>query len=516
MSDEKRSIYSILLGFREDSQYKQETALVVAAPVTSSTLETGLRLFYVEYTSSSGYRAYEIDGDRGFGNYSAVGEAYVGGTRLGEIRQHMSPGVRDEYHGQGIGTMLYFAGSFTEDALENAEDHEFLDEPTVVSTSTCAEYGGGRTDDAQKWWDKATERGSAWRGECPVAKPFEVSVEVKAGEVFEDTDIEKAFKDFEIEVRGFVEKLTADFLESEEYEECLAYHRGDRVGMEDCVGAPVWDGVKGEAYRLLKSSSEDYDLQLENFRIQDITSRTRADRDEDWKATITAEFHAQVDKESMEYEHSDKLDAVLEKKYGLESLDEVSVSNVLDTAGSNISAVDYRVALSVRPNRKKPQRPRVSVSWEEAGTIDPDVEVEGFFAGMAQLDHLHGVAEMESAELLFAMSANMRKNFEKYEIELPDVVPPERYAFLDFDANPPYIVGMIAGLNGIDYAQQALAAILAIRDSFAQELFKEGAELSSEEPWPRDSRVGNPAPRRGVMRRLDRNDFDLMDLADID
>lgn len=511
MSDETRSIYSILLGFREDSQYKQETALVVAAPATSSTIETGLRLFYVEYTSDWDYRAYEIDDDRGFDNNSAVGRAYVRGTDHDDVRQHMSPGVRDGYRGQGIGTMLYFAGSFTEEALKNVWRND-LDEPTVVSTNICRGYGGGRTEDAQAWWDKATERGSASRGGCPVDSPFGVSVKVEAEEVFDHTDIERAFRDFDLEVTDLVGRLTADFLESEEYKECLAYHRGDRVGMEDCVGAPVWQAVKDEAYRLLKSSSEDNSLHLSDYGLQDTTSRWRADRDEDWKATITARFTREIDDESAN-KHSDKVDAALEEKYGLEGLDDVTIS---DVESDSPAEVTYTIELSVRPNIEKPQWSRVSVDEDETSSQDAEIKVKGYFIGMGQLDYLQGVGEMESAELVFAMSANMRKAFWEFDIELPEVVPPERYAFLDFDANPPYIVGMIAGLNGIDYAQRALAAILATRDSFTQELFKEGAELSSEEPWPRDSRVGNPAPRRGVMRRLDRNDFDLMDLADID
>jgi len=518
MSDETRSIYSILLGFREDSQYKQQMALVVAAPATSSTIETGLRLFYVEYTSDSGYRAYEIDDDRGFTDNAAVGSAYVGGTEHGEVRQHMSPGVRDEYRGQGIGTMLYFAGSFTEDALENVEyhDHQFVDEPavpTVVSTNICRGYGGRRTEDAQAWWDKATERGSAFREGCLTSGNFEVSVEVSAEEVFDHTDIKKAFRDFDLEVTDLVGRLTADFLESEEYEECLARHQGDRVGMEDCVVAPVWQEVKDEAYKLLKSSCEDNSLYLSDYGLRDTTSRWRSDYDENWKATITARFTREIDGESVKYKHSDKLDTALEEKYNLEQLENVTIS---DAESDRPAEVTYTIELSARPNIEKPQWSLVSVDEDEGSSQDAEIEVKGDFVGMGQLDYLHGATEMESAELLFAMSANMRKGFEEHDIELPDVVPPERYAFIDFDANPPYTVGMIAGLNGIDYAQQALTAILATRDSFAQELFKEGAELSSEEPWPRDSRVGNPAPRRGVMRRLDRNDLDLMDLADID
>lgn len=130
--------------------------VVVLAPFTTKTQRTGRAPLLVEFSQDQDeeYYGYTLKGVRAAIAYIRENE------RLGRYpRQHMYPGVKKGYQGQGFGTVMYLCGSIQADV--NGIEASCTVSPTESASQRCEDAGPPPNPDAMKWWEKAVDKGVA-------------------------------------------------------------------------------------------------------------------------------------------------------------------------------------------------------------------------------------------------------------------------------------------------------------------------------------------------------------------
>jgi hypothetical protein len=130
--------------------------IVVLAPFTTKTQRTGRAPLLVEFSQDQDeeYYGYTLKGVRAAIAYIRENE------RLGRYpRQHMYPGVKEGYQGQGFGTVMYLCGSIQADV--NGIEASCTVSPTESASQRCEDAGPPPNPDAMKWWEKAVDKGVA-------------------------------------------------------------------------------------------------------------------------------------------------------------------------------------------------------------------------------------------------------------------------------------------------------------------------------------------------------------------
>jgi len=498
----REELITDILAFRDNEDKK---AVIAAAPLTRNTASRGFRLFDITFSySGDGYSAYALtDGDR-------VGGAHV--DSLGDWeppRQHMVPGAETPYRGQGIGTMLYFAGSFSTAALDYAENEGT--DPKVVSTNKCEDYGGGRSGDAERWWDKATgEKGFADRGVCSYYESARLDVELPAEDIIDTYEVDAAVE--EVEDRFEEEVISPAFdvylADFDEYSDPTLRVQAMLDSMED------------DAKDLLEDAASNHGLSAESFEWE---AGELVD-DGGISLEMDVQFVGYVDDSDVQYYFDSQIETALEDE-GIQWSDyDVQYADVLENP-----SISYKIFVSFTLEDDQRKLGAIKVEKREGPSNEGEARVDVSYDGEGDLDVLEGVYQMQEAGLIFALSNTMKGEFEENDVELPAITVPERYGQLDFEEQDPFIVGMVAGLNGISYARKVVEVVEnkvsknlstdALR-KFLESMIQ-GAELTSQEAYESRQlelfpRAENPPSPRRIERELSRRDLDLMDLADID
>ena len=500
------------------SSQEDRSRLIVAAPLTRHTESTGLRLYMIEFAEdgfSTDYTAYAL--------YDAepVGEAYQARQGRGQPpRQHMEPGAFEDYRGLGIGTMLYLAGGFTKPALNAAEKSE-SGRPYTISTDICDKSGIGRNRNAERWWGIATGRkGIATRGTCETSYDVEIPAEETADEILDWSEInaiaeavEEAVKEAVGAGLGGDEPAFTDYLES------FCSHRTPHARVNAAANA--------------------LSLDIRELIDNDI------DGEFDSEISFTG-FEASYDEDSREATISFDLSVTASDQASDESLmyDVEGVEGWLNNhptyenhVGYQIVSTDilrkpsYKISFEVVVALSNDMKDIESLSIDSTDEPEDDLEatlrVSVAFEGI--WDTLEGSYQMEQAGLIFALNGALKEKFAERGLELPAITVPERYANLDFDAENPYVVGMVAGLNGMSYAREAIEAVKRKLEKtwtsrgYAGDYLRRmirGAESTAQEFYEPEldlfPRAANPPSPRRIERELRRRDLALMDLADID
>ncbi len=448
--------------------------IVVLAPFTTKTQRTGRAPLLVEFSQDQDeeYYGYTLKGVRAAIAYIRENE------RLGRYpRQHMYPGVKEGYQGQGFGTVMYLCGSIQADV--NGIEASCTVSPTESASQRCEDAGPPPNPDAMKWWEKAVDKGVA------SVEPLTCFGGVTCVMEYEIPDEGEG---------GFTDALDKSFREDFEWSEAVI---GSKVGLRRSTRVrPDSRFIRTDMLSVLVEETEEEEEEEEEEYAISITGReiewTPPEPDNYELAGIVGD-----DEDNpfailgMDLRDADTLDfqdvEILPGRYRVEI--QGSAELAVNGEGKVTNVLDLQLGLT---EYKLLRKPSVKFTVIARGTAN------------AEANLLCGVDVLEEQNLVLAQS----KNLDTW------VAPAEVFAQMSLDTVSTEVLGKLLDLRG-----DAELAVEALESS----IFNEGAESQRKLQILREDlggqlrlRLDNPGLDFDLIDQLYEEALDFGELADVE